>query len=396
MRDSHKKVIWHIVRVLVAGGLVAYVLSQTTLHDAVRPEPGAEPMRVLRDTPEGVVVRTPEGGERLIRPSEFWSDERPEGPIRITGILGIIRRLGDHWGWALAAVAVMMFQTPISAVRWRLLLGVQGIHISFLESLRLTYIGWFFNNWMPGATGGDLVKAYYIARQTQQKTEAVTVVFLDRIIGLVAMCMLGGAAVTVSLGDERVRIAQVLVASFLAAAIAGGCVFYSRRLRRIIGAGPLLAKLPLYSIVSRVSNAAFVYRYHKAKVAQAMVYSWGTQAVAVLAMWWVATGLGSRAAWYHYFLTMPVIWIGWSAVPVPGGFGVAETLAQRLFTPAVLGGEAGMGAVGGATLALAMMLAYRVVQMLASLPGAFFYLVRRTEVSATHMREEMEAGPADA
>jgi hypothetical protein len=37
-----------------------------------------------------------------------------------------------------------------------------------------------------------------------------------------------------------------------------------------------------------------------------------------------------------------------------------------------------------------MMLAFRLVQMVVSLPGALFYLARRTGVSPTHMREELE------
>ena len=53
-------------------------------------------------------------------------------------------------------------------------------------------------------------------------------------------------------------------------------------------------------------------------------------------------------------------------------------------------------AAEAAALAFAMILAYRLVQAVASLPGAILYLRRRTTVSATHMREEMEAPEADA
>jgi hypothetical protein len=49
-----------------------------------------------------------------------------------------------------------------------------------------------------------------------------------------------------------------------------------------------------------------------------------------------------------------------------------------------------------ATVALAMILAYRLVQMVVSLPGGVLYLARRTGVSSSHMREAMEAEPLDA
>ncbi|HUU09221.1 MAG TPA: lysylphosphatidylglycerol synthase transmembrane domain-containing protein [Phycisphaerae bacterium] len=350
MSEGIRKTVWHVVRLLVMAALVAYVVGQAQ-----------------------------------------WDDEVSSDGAHTEGIKSIALRLADHGGWVVAALAVMMLQSPVGAVRWRLLLGVQGIHITFLESLRLTYIGWFFNNWLPGGTGGDFVKAYYIAARTHQKAEAVTVVFLDRLVGLVAMCLLGAAAVAFSWADERVRVAQILIGVFLAAVLAAAVVFYSQRLRNAIGAGRLLARLPLAATMARVERALFVYRYHQAKVALALVYSWATQGVALLAMWWLAMSLGSHAAWSHYFVTMPVVWIGWSLIPVPGGFGVAETLAQKLFTPAVLGGTVPLPAAEAATLTLAMMLAYRVVQMLVTLPGAVLYLTRRTGVSPRHMREELEA-----
>ncbi|HET6441780.1 MAG TPA: hypothetical protein VFH53_05325, partial [Phycisphaerae bacterium] len=71
---------------------------------------------------------------------------------------------------------------------------------------------------------------------------------------------------------------------------------------------------------------------------------------------------------------------------------VAEGLAQQLFTGAVLGGAAGpLPAAEAATLALTMILAFRVVQSAVSLPGAALYLARRTNVSPRMMRETMVA-----
>ncbi len=396
MSDKPKRILWHAARLLAAAGLVAYVLSQASLYDAVRPAPGEPALQVVREGPEGVLVALPDGGARLIGAEEFRSDARPEGAVRIAGLITIGRRLAGHWGWVLAAAAVMMLQSPVGAIRWQLLLAVQGIHITFLESLRLTYIGWFFNNWLPGSLGGDFVKAYYIATQTHRKAEAVTVVFLDRFIGLIAMCMLGAVAVLASLHDERVRAAQVLVGLSLAAAAIGAAVFYSRRIRRVLRLDALLAKLPGGDTAAKVDRAVFLYRYHKRAVAVAMAYSWLTQIVSVLATWWIATGLGSLASWHHYFVVMPVIWIGWSLIPVPGGFGVAEAMAQKLFRPSVLGGGAAMAPAEAATLALAMILAYRIVQMVVSAPGGVLYLARRTRVSPTHMRDEIEGPEAHA
>jgi uncharacterized protein (TIRG00374 family) len=371
--------------------LLAYVIGRTSFRDRVRPEPGAEGMAIVREAPGGVILRTPEGEERFVPDSDFASGRA----VRVEGVISISRRLGGRWGWAVAALAVMLLQSPVGAVRWRILLKVQGIRITFLESLRLTYIGWFFNCYLPGATGGDFVKAYYIARQTHQKAEAVTVVFLDRFIGVISLCILGGLAVAVSLGDERLRVPQAILAVLLALTAVGTLVFYSRRMRRLVRLDRLISRLPLGRVAERVDRSVFVYRYHKRAVLAAVGCGWLAQAASVLATWFIATGLGSHAAWYHYFVAMPVIWVVWSVVPVPGGVGVAEGLAQEFFGPAAVAaaGET-VPLAEAASLALAMMLCFRLVQIIVSLPGAVLYLTRRTGVSPRHMRQELEQGEA--
>ena len=346
MNKKSKAILWHVLRLAVMAALVAYVVSQAEWNDTVRPD--------------GTTVQ---------------------------GLKTIAARLAEEWWWAAAALGVMTLQSPIGAARWRLLLGVQGIHITFLESLRLTYIGWFFNNWMPGSTGGDLVKAWYIARRTHRKAEAVTVVFLDRLIGMVSLAVLGAAAVLATLGDERVRAARIILAVFLGLAAAGGWIFYSRRLRRLVRLDRLLARLPVGHVVARVDQALFIYRHHKGTVALSVVYSWVAQVASVFAIYFLATGLGIAGRLVQFFVNMPIIFIGWALIPVPGGLGVAEGLAQQLFTASVLG----VRTAEAATLALTMILAFRVVQSAVSLPGAALYLARRTNVSPRMMRETMVA-----
>lgn len=345
MTHSLKRILWLALRLAVVIGLVAWVLSKM-------------------------------GGENVVQTAQ---------------------RLADHWGWAVAALGVALVQSPLGAIRLRMLLGVQGIHITFFESLRLTYIGWFFSNLplMPGSTGGDFIKAYYIARHTHQKAEAVTIVFLDRFIGLIAMCMLGAAAVALSLSDERMRIAQIAIGVFLGGAVLGGLVFYSRRLRVVLHLSRLVDRLPVAETIRKIGKAIFLYRWHKGKVLLTMVYSWGAQAASVVVVCWLGIGLGSNLEWSQYFVIMPVIWIVSSFIPIPGAVGVAEAAFVYFFDSSVLG----VPADGAAELAFFMCLANRLVMTVASLPGGVLYLLQRTHVSPAAMKAEMdrpeEGGPPE-
>ena len=72
----------------------------------------------------------------------------------------------------------------MASARFVWLLRAQGIYIGYWEGIKLTYAGNFFNFVMVGTTGGDLFKAFYVAQHTRYKLEAVTTIFLDRVVGL--------------------------------------------------------------------------------------------------------------------------------------------------------------------------------------------------------------------
>lgn len=90
------------------------------------------------------------------------------------------------------AIAAFSVQILIGAFRMRLLLAPQGVQISYFQSLRLTYLGAFFDTFMVTSVGGDAVKAIYLARECPagRKLEAVSVLLLDRLMGLLGLLTL--------------------------------------------------------------------------------------------------------------------------------------------------------------------------------------------------------------
>lgn len=100
------------------------------------------------------------------------------------------------WPWILSAFFMLAIGIFLSIYRWQLLLRSQGISVAYVKALKLSFIGFFFNIFMPGSVGGDFIKAYYIAKQQEEKkTAAVTSVFLDRVIGLFSLVLLATLAV---------------------------------------------------------------------------------------------------------------------------------------------------------------------------------------------------------
>ena len=92
-----------------------------------------------------------------------------------------------------AGSVITALQVMGTAVRWMMLLGGQGIRISFYRAVSLTFQGSMFSLCMPGgAVGGDVLKAAFLTRETQdgQRIEGVTTIFLDRVIGMMGLFLL--------------------------------------------------------------------------------------------------------------------------------------------------------------------------------------------------------------
>ena len=90
--------------------------------------------------------------------------------------------------------AVLCFAPVLFTVswRWRMLLAVHGVHLSFWRIFELTMIGQFFSALGVGTTGGDVIKIFYAARAVPQRRAAVAfTILLDRVIGLVALLLFG-------------------------------------------------------------------------------------------------------------------------------------------------------------------------------------------------------------
>lgn len=95
--------------------------------------------------------------------------------------------------WLLGGFAAYGVVEVLSAMRWQWLLRVQGITLSWGRVFLLMLIGIFFNFFIPGGTGGDVVKIFYLLKETPgQRGPALLSVLVDRILGLLGLAILAG------------------------------------------------------------------------------------------------------------------------------------------------------------------------------------------------------------
>ena len=98
--------------------------------------------------------------------------------------------------WLLAGFAAYGMVEIFAGVRLQLLLRVQGIALSWARVFMLLLIGVFFNFVIPGGTGGDVVKIFYLLKETPGKrTQALLAVLVDRLVGLFALIAMAGVLI---------------------------------------------------------------------------------------------------------------------------------------------------------------------------------------------------------
>lgn len=101
----------------------------------------------------------------------------------------------DH-SWILAAIGAYLVVELGAVVRWHILLKVQGIQLSAARLSGLFLIGMFYNQFLPGGTGGDVVKTYLLWKETpHNKPGALLAVLFDRMIGLIALIIITGVLI---------------------------------------------------------------------------------------------------------------------------------------------------------------------------------------------------------
>ncbi len=104
--------------------------------------------------------------------------------------LGDIIRNANPW-YILLSLLFFNISKVINAVRLNRFFKAIGIELSAMYSLKLYYLGMFYNLFLPGGVGGDGYKIYVLQKNHGLKMINVFhAVFWDRVSGIIALIFL--------------------------------------------------------------------------------------------------------------------------------------------------------------------------------------------------------------
>lgn len=226
-------------------------------------------------------------------------------------------------------------------------------------------VGCFFNYCMLGTTGGDFVKAYYAAKGSDRKADAVISVVVDRILGLMGLFVVAGVAGLFMLHDPQAR--QITGMIWLAAAfgVIAASVYFSGRLRKLLQLDRLISKLPGARLIATIDQAAVAYRGHVGTLFIGLGMSTLLHLILTGATIVGAIALGVTQPVGLMFTVIPVLFLG-AAIPIaPQGIGVMEAIGEQLLVnpPACTFNQL-----------VGLLMLTRMFQVLYSLIGALFLL----------------------
>lgn len=220
-----------------------------------------------------------------------------------------------------------------ASLRLGLIARAQSIKISYGESTSLTYIGFFFNNFLPTAIGGDVVKAYYLSKQSKDKTGAYASVFIDRAVGLVTMILMAFVALLFSGNGIVERPVKYMIYAITAIAVAGTAFLLNERFARKFSALFFIVR-PFEKQLKKAYRAINSYRHHTLLITQTLAISIVSQLLLFASMGVLADSIGSRISAMDILLRMPVISM-MSLLPSINGLGLREGATVLLFGPLI-------------------------------------------------------------
>jgi hypothetical protein len=275
------------------------------------------------------------------------------------------------WSWIVLAQIAVLGLLLLTFLRWHLLLRGQGIRYRIRETVSIGFIGFFFSQFAPGATGGDLVKAFYVAiEHPERRAQGITTVILDRVVGLLVLVAIGAGAMALQRrwirSDPELSWLADVVLWLLGAALVGALLFFNERVRRLAWVRRFLAVLPFRDTLHRVQAAIYAYKRRPGTVAVSLLISAAVHGLLILSCFAYARSLGGpglEARWF--FVLVPLAHLTMALPLSPGGLGVGEWAFVELFERA--------GYPDGDAIAVLQRLSW----YLWALVGLGFYLAKR-------------------
>lgn len=232
--------------------------------------------------------------------------------------------------------AIFLFQNFIFVLRWKLFVDLIA-KLNLGKLVQLNLIGMFFNFFIPGGVGGDIVKALELSKRSEAtRSQALSTVMSDRIFGLYAMITFSTLFMAVEyLHTPADFITKLfLLSSLFFVGMTVSLLFLPIIFKKVSELLNQKDSKILQNLEKLISSLNFTFTTFKKPSIQlkSLSYSAVSQMLSIYFMYTVVISLGVPPPSFLIFFSLCCFGFVASALPImPGGIGVGQYAFYALF-----------------------------------------------------------------
>jgi glycosyltransferase 2 family protein len=278
--------------------------------------------------------------------------------------------------WLAAAATLVVLDRALMAFRWVVLLRAlePGTRPPLWPIVRIFFVSTFVGTFLP-SVGGDVVRAWSLARLKVDAAQSAASVLMDRVLGILSLLLLGLFSLGLAgrtFASGSVLLSLAVAGAFCAAAAA--VVFSARAARPILALIRFVPGRRAQEIGARLVDAVRRYARHHADLAQVLFYSVLVQILRVIQAVCLGAAIHVAATPTDYFVFIPLILLIMLVPITVNGLGTSQVAFVWFF------GQVGVAAPD----AFALSVLFVALGIVGNLPGGLLYGMnwRRADASA--------------
>jgi uncharacterized protein (TIRG00374 family) len=287
-------------------------------------------------------------------------------------VMGAALKMAD-WRWIVLSIVAAGICEFFGILRWQLFLRMLHIDVPLRETSRLFFIGAFFNQFLPGTTGGDVMRVIFLMRDhPENKAEGFLSVAVDRLLAVLVLVIMGllfawtrhdWFASSFAVGNLMRWFAITLFV--MGAALVASFVLTSRHLVTL-----LPRRFPFRRQIIKLSRLWQLCLENRREALLGAIYTVPMLLAYFAAFSFAAKAFTEQVSFWDMTSIMPLV-TAISSLPISlNGIGVREALFEELLAQ-LCGVSRGTG--------LLISIAGMTVYLLWGLVGGVFYLGRITK-----------------
>ncbi len=253
-----------------------------------------------------------------------------------------------HRSVAMAALVIGVYTLVVSAYQWQYLLRTERIQVDLTKLINLYMLGIAFSHFLPTSMGGDVVKAYYVGRETNNTAGSASAAVMARITGFFGMLLIAIPALLlwrVHFSSKIIFlllllslvVLSMIVGTFLFVTVFARILQIKRTQKRFAALLPRVIRVKLrqsgiFTKAIDIGNTLVVSARQPRSVMIAILFGAMFHIVACLNYFSYGLALRMDVPFYFYLVAIPLVSLV-AFLPVSvNGFGLRESTLVYIFS----------------------------------------------------------------